>query len=254
MEIHAQHLHKAPGKKWTHYLFEFLMLFLAVFCGFLAENQREHMVERRREKDYMINMLEDIKADTANLNRIINSRTKKDHALDSLSHMMNGKSPGDFAKEIYFYAASIARTLPYRFVPNDGTMLQLKNSGSMRLIHKRAVVDSIIKYDVNVRNILGQWAVEESIIEFYRTAATKMFDALAFEQMFDENLNVVRLPVNNPAFQSYSKRELYEWNYRVYGMKAINKANRRDERTLLQQATNLLNTLRKEYHINEEKI
>lgn len=254
MEIHARHSHEVPGKKWTHYLFEFLMLFLAVFCGFLAENQREHMVERRREKDYMINMLEDIKADTANLNRIINSRTTKDHSLDSLSHMMNSRSPRDFAKQIYFFAASIARTLPYRFVPNDGTMLQLKNSGSLRLIHKRAVVDSIIKYDVNVRNILGQWTVEEGLIEYYRTAATKIFDALAFEPMFDENLNVVGLPVNDPGFQPYSKRELYEWNYRVYGMKAINKANRRDERSLLQQALNLLQTLRKEYHIDEEKI
>jgi hypothetical protein len=27
-------------KKWTHYFWEFLMLFLAVFCGFLAENLR----------------------------------------------------------------------------------------------------------------------------------------------------------------------------------------------------------------------
>jgi hypothetical protein len=249
METHAHHLHKAPGKKWTHYLFEFLMLFLAVFCGFLAENQREHMVERRREKDYMINMLEDIKADTANLNRIIKSRTTKDHSLDSLSHMMNSKSPASFAKEIYFYAASIARTLPYRFVPNDGTTLQLKNSGSMRLIHKPAVVDSIIKYDVNVRNILGQWSVEEGIIEFYRTAATKIFDALAFEPMFDENLNVVRLPVNDPTFQSYNKRELYEWNYRVYGIKAINKASRRDFKLLLQQAGNLLAILKAEYHL-----
>src|SRR5215813_12293444 len=56
METHAQHLHKAPGGGWSHYLFEFLMLFLAVFCGFLAENQREHMVERRREKDYITGM------------------------------------------------------------------------------------------------------------------------------------------------------------------------------------------------------
>ena len=103
MEIHARHSHEVPGKKWTHYLFEFLMLFLAVFCGFLAENQREHMVERRREKDYMINMLEDIKADTANLNRIINSRTTKDHSLDSLSHMMNSRSPRDFAKANIFF-------------------------------------------------------------------------------------------------------------------------------------------------------
>ena len=32
MEVHA-HAHTAR-KKWTHYLWEFLMLFLAVFCGF----------------------------------------------------------------------------------------------------------------------------------------------------------------------------------------------------------------------------
>ena len=38
MEVHA-HTH-TERKKWTHYLWEFLMLFLAVFCGFLAENQR----------------------------------------------------------------------------------------------------------------------------------------------------------------------------------------------------------------------
>ena len=38
METHAQELHKAPGRGWKHYFFEFFMLFLAVFCGFLAEN------------------------------------------------------------------------------------------------------------------------------------------------------------------------------------------------------------------------
>ena len=35
MEVHA-HTHTAR-KKWTHYFWEFLMLFFAVFCGFLAE-------------------------------------------------------------------------------------------------------------------------------------------------------------------------------------------------------------------------
>ena len=36
MEILARS--HTPRKKWTHYFWEFLMLFLAVFCGFLAEN------------------------------------------------------------------------------------------------------------------------------------------------------------------------------------------------------------------------
>ena len=48
MEVH-HHSH-TPGKKWAHYFWEFLMLFLAVFCGFLAENFREHQVEKKKGK------------------------------------------------------------------------------------------------------------------------------------------------------------------------------------------------------------
>ena len=59
MEVHA-HPHTSR-KKWTHYFWEFLMLFLAVFCGFLAENKREHMVEHKREKKFMISLVEDLK-------------------------------------------------------------------------------------------------------------------------------------------------------------------------------------------------
>lgn len=247
MEVHA-HSH-TPRKKWSHYLWEFLMLFLAVTLGFLVENQREHYVEHQREKQFVQSLFNDIKADTVNLDRIINARTKKEHSLDSLSYLMNSDSSKYFTKQIYFYAVSIARTLPYRFVPNDGTIQQLKNSGAFRLIRKRTVVDSISKYDVNVRNLLGQWEVEEGLIEHYRDAATKMFDALVFDPMLDENVAVIGPPKGNPSMQPYSSRELYEWNYRLYGIKAINKANRRDFKLLLQLAKNLLELLKEEYHL-----
>ena len=65
MEVHA-HAH-TERKKWTHYLWEFLMLFLAVFCGFLAENFREHRVEHQREKRYMQNLLQDLARDTTHI-------------------------------------------------------------------------------------------------------------------------------------------------------------------------------------------
>jgi|SRR5687767_1408150 len=246
MEVHA-HTH-TPRKKWTHYFWEFLMLFLAVFAGFLAENQREHYVEHKREKQFVQSLFNDIKSDTTNLARIIFSRTAKEQALDSLSHMMNSPSSVNFTKQIYFYAVGISRTLPYRFIPNDGTIQQLKNSGALRLIRKRSVVDSIAKYDVNVRNLVGQGTVEENLTEYYRTAATKIFDALIFDQIIDENV-VASIPAGNPVLQPYTKRELYEWNYRLFSLKAINRANRRDGRSLLQQGINLLNILNKEYHI-----
>ena len=69
MEVH-HHSHTADPdshrgrKKWTHYFWEFLMLFLAVFCGFLAEYQLEHRIESDREKVYIKNLYEDLRSDT----------------------------------------------------------------------------------------------------------------------------------------------------------------------------------------------
>ena len=66
MEVHA-HTHTAR-KKWIHYFWEFLMLFLAVFCGFLAENIREHKIEQHRAKEFSRSLVEDLQNDTAAIN------------------------------------------------------------------------------------------------------------------------------------------------------------------------------------------
>ena len=60
MEVHT-HSH-TERKKWTHYLWEFLMLFLAVFCGFLAENFREHQFEHKRTVRYAMQFINEIAA------------------------------------------------------------------------------------------------------------------------------------------------------------------------------------------------
>ena len=39
------------------------MLFIAVFCGFLAELQLEHKIEKNKEIDYMKGIVENLKYD-----------------------------------------------------------------------------------------------------------------------------------------------------------------------------------------------
>jgi hypothetical protein len=50
MEIHKHPHHVTQKKKWGEYLLEFLMIFLAVFLGFVAENIRNISV-RITKKD-----------------------------------------------------------------------------------------------------------------------------------------------------------------------------------------------------------
>src|SRR5215471_2654460 len=68
MEVHKHPHHVMHRKKWGEYLLEFFMLFLAVFLGFLAENQREHYVEREREKQFINSLVRDVEMDTAQIN------------------------------------------------------------------------------------------------------------------------------------------------------------------------------------------
>src|SRR6187455_2180177 len=89
MEVHA-HTH-TTRKKWTHYFWEFLMLFLAVFCGFMAENQREHMIEHKRERIYAQTLYEDLRVDTALLNSMIKERSFIIPKIDSFRLLVHSK-------------------------------------------------------------------------------------------------------------------------------------------------------------------
>src|SRR5687768_11737141 len=130
MEVHA-HTH-TPRKKWTHYFWEFLMLFLAVFCGFLAENYREHFIERQREKKYVRSLIADLKEDTASIRFVIDFNVTQFQGLDTLTTLLNKEFLGtDDEKQLYNLNRRHAGSLVI-MVFNDRTMRQLLNSGNLR--------------------------------------------------------------------------------------------------------------------------
>src|SRR5213076_48024 len=79
METHGPHVHHEPGKKASHYFYEFLMLFLAVFCGFLAENFREHKVESERAEILANNLYKEILADSIIVQQMVAVRERKEN-------------------------------------------------------------------------------------------------------------------------------------------------------------------------------
>src|SRR5688572_5813470 len=106
MEVHA-HSH-TPRKKWTHYVWEFLMLFLAVFCGFLAENQREHYIEHKREVQFIRSYIEDLKRDVGTLSFQIPLFKEKITQIDTIVDCLKLVTPvtGSNKAYLYFWHAS----------------------------------------------------------------------------------------------------------------------------------------------------
>ena len=81
MEVHS-HSH-TPRNKWSHYFWELLMLFLAVFCGFLAEYKLEHVIENQREETLMQSLVDDLNADEITLTNYYNWRVEVNQDFDS---------------------------------------------------------------------------------------------------------------------------------------------------------------------------
>jgi hypothetical protein len=153
MEVH-HHAHTAdPGihrgrKKWTHYLWEFLMLFLAVFCGFLAEYQREHMVEDQRAKEFASLMLEDLKKDTSYFRKGIKQFEMIEKHQDSLALIL--RSSFENINQYELTKHWINSIWPLSFIPHQATFEQMKQSGSLRYIKNIQVINSMQDYNYSL--------------------------------------------------------------------------------------------------------
>ena len=184
MEVH-HHSHTVPmaigRKKWTHYFWEFLMLFLAVTLGFFVENQREHFVEHRREKQYVRSFLGDLKSDLVQLDSLVKQRMKRKKDIDSLSSILSTPDPDVYAKQIYYFSRPL--TIAYQFFRNERTIHQLKNGGNLRLIRKEDVSDAIMLYDHHVRwTDLVANREQEYILEYVKRTE-ELFDTRIFNKM-----------------------------------------------------------------------
>jgi len=141
MEVHA-HTH-TERKKWTHYFWEFLMLFLAVFCGFLAENWREHYVEHQREKQFAKQILADLRADSVFFVKRIaamNGVMKKHQRFFQL--MTGPVKPAD--KDII--SACLPLLYSFDVQITTATYNQMKTSGSLRYIQNEELRTTLQQY------------------------------------------------------------------------------------------------------------
>src|SRR6185369_10657067 len=203
MEVHS-HTHTSR-KKWTHYLWEFLMLFLAVFCGFLAENIREHKVERDREKQFILGLVDDLVEDTITLRDVVFELGNNVQRMDSLMHLLTIPDIKSYGPELYYLGRRGSRG--NRLALHDFTIQQMKNSGGFRLIRKENVSKAILVYYNQFSFIEMLEGIELSELEEYRRTAINIFDPLIFDGIVNPD-NSVSKPEGNPALLTYDRNIL----------------------------------------------
>src|SRR5579863_10464007 len=179
MEVH--HHPEVEKKGLKEYILEGLMIFIAVMMGFFAESYREHLTDRSKEKEYIVSMVNDLKTDTSNLNKIIAQfdvlRVDMDTLLEYLPSLKNGFN-------MVFKRNELSIMSFQDFIYTDNTVQQLKSSEGMRLIRNSRAVKGILNYDAVVKSALSNQTSLGALLDKMDIARSEFFNY----QVFDNEL------------------------------------------------------------------
>lgn len=141
MEVHHPH-HPTHKKQWKEYITEFVMLFLAVSLGFLAENIREQYIEKERAHELLESFLHDVSENVILLDSLISNDSKMIIKNDSSILYLMENNQVDLDSFFKFLPVS-----SYRYISNNETYDQMKSSGSLRYIKDTTLLRKIIAYN-----------------------------------------------------------------------------------------------------------
>ena len=222
------------------------MLFLAVFCGFLAEYQLEHKIEKDREKQYILSLIEDLATDTTNLRLVIDNFKNRDRNLDTLLSLYP-LLPSGYNHIVHKKLAALSGFAD--FVKADRTMQQLKNSGGMRLIRIKNAADGITEYDLMNRDL--DIDVAALILVFNQITETRfeMIDSASLANDVTAKTVAAMEAGRENYLLKADKQSLGKWNNEIREFKSICEMVRISEEKLKKKAIDLIGLLKKEYHL-----
>lgn len=169
MEVHHGH-HHGSKKNWKEHITEFLMLFLAVSLGFVAENLREHQIEKERGEAYLVELKTDLKNDSINLQNLAFVVETQKEAADSIYAMYIKNNWEQRINQLYFFHAIVS--LRRTWEPNDATWEQVINSGTLRYVADKQLGRKLKDYYFHIKNMKNREAriltMMDNYFEYYR--------------------------------------------------------------------------------------
>jgi hypothetical protein len=262
MEVH-HHAHHGGAKNWKSYLWEFLMLFLAVFCGFLAEYQLEHKIESDRAKELAKSFYEELKGDSTNVMLKTENRIKQENAIRYLMKYFKDSSVAKVSKifAINFNYGITFRT-PSLFEPRTVVLEQLKNSGSLRYFKNEELQKLIGDLSVAIHNINDRQALESAVrTEYINPLIVKHYDmdfAMALNELGGKDVfeNILLYEKSDTVIPfQFKKMDSFDAQGAVnalgfYAMNGLRSTRQIHYTKYTEINAKLIQALRKEYHLD----
>ena len=248
MEVHHHPDLYHKRKNFKEYFLEFIMIFLAVTLGFFAEQMRESVADHNRGKEFMKSMVEDLKTDTANISSFSIKANVALIQMDSLIHLMRSPDRVQYGKRMYYFGRAITTKLG-RFGLNDRTYVEMKNSGSLRLITDDVLSDSVSKYYASQTHFKEQAEIQIDEMTEYIHSAVKVFDGAVFQNMLQKFPYQINPPKGNPQLLTNDANIINEFVGSLHYYSAIVIINLSYAEQEKDFTIRLIKMIQKKYHL-----
>lgn len=173
MEVH-HHSHSSR-KKWANYFWEFLMLFLAVLCGFFAEYQLEHKIEKDRARQFLQSMVVDVRTNIKNLDSLLmQDKGIIAHHNELVNWLLQDSATIDRSA----FAKKMGAVWVRNFLVRKETYEQMKSSGSLRYVGNIEFLKRMMDYEriTNFAQYRNQDFEKKYYTELFIPALYKNYD------------------------------------------------------------------------------
>jgi hypothetical protein len=165
MEVH--HHPNVEKKKFKEYFLEFLMIFLAVTMGFFAENIREYISDREKERSDIRSLAKDLNADSVAVESSLQSIHRVKMKMDSLMELIKSRKYNEQQQMLYRLAYQTRGFQQFQY--SNVTFEQMKSSGSLGLIRNEAIRNELVNYNNFI--IIGIKELETRMFETEKNQA-----------------------------------------------------------------------------------
>ena len=253
MEVQKHPHHVMHSKKWSEYVLEFFMLFLAVFLGFVAENIRENISKHEREKQLMEMMVQDLKSDNVQLDSIVKINQTIYNEMDTMRKLVytaiRAPLPDSSIKKLYYFFRFYSLNIR-RFNGTPRSLNLFDKNDAFTSLKKQNVAASIGEYfDLQARTQTQWEAFRTYQFSAYDVGETIFDPELLENYVATRNENLFRQSTQKFEFMTSDKKtfQLYASKLSVAAEVQLGYINRLKQLEI--RASALLSLVKKEYKL-----
>jgi hypothetical protein len=250
MEVHYHPQLDHKPKPWKEYLLEGFMIFIAVMMGFIAENIREIITNNEHVRQLTSQLVQDLKADTAQLNGVFRGETQIVKYNDTLINLLQQPLKKADTRRIQVLVANSHSM--WLFHPSLGAIAAIKNELHLKQFSNSKIIGYFAGYETRIELLHTDQDIN---LQYQRLYLDPFLTAHFTPENMVAAFMVAALktsPMPTVKMRSLSQGDLDQLAADMVLIRIISKEMVADNRKVKIDAANLLKYVKKQYNLEGE--